>query len=57
MPENMTKCSIKQGVCPRELKIMQCFYVTGAVRKCPIERGVCTRELKNAKFVCGWDHD
>lgn len=38
-------------------KKKQCFYVTGAMSKCPIEQGVCTREVKNAKFVCGWDHD
>lgn len=57
MPVTMTKCPIKQGVCPREVKIMQCFYVTGAMSKCPIEQGVCTKEVKNAKFVCGWDHE
>ena len=56
MPVTMTKCPIKQGVCPREVKKMQCFYVTGTMSKCPIEQGFCTREVKDANFVCGWDH-
>ena len=47
---SVLKCPIKQGVCPKEVKIMQCFYVSVTMSKCPIKQCLCTREVKKCKF-------